>query len=329
MVAQTDPTISVLLPVRNDEEYISQSLGSLFEQTYSDFEVIVLDAGSTDTTPEILTACDDPRLRVEQVSEDASLYETLNYGLRIARGQFVARQEADGLSAPTRFERQARYLTETPAVVAVGTAVHLLSPGGARTETIQLEQWVTIRILMRQNELVHGTVMIRRAALDAIGGYDPLFTIRGGYDLWLRLLSEGELHNIPEPLYNVRIYREPVSSEAIRKIALSHYFALHQHGYGKRVSPEKLQTESGLEDFRNSLSSQERAAYHVDVAQTLLRYGGRSEARRELVDSLRAARTAKAIALLAVSFGGPLVERFVPAEFQKYRFRELDRKKWE
>jgi hypothetical protein len=182
---------------------------------------------------------------------------------------------------------------------------------------------------MHQNELVHGSVMIRRTALDAIGGYDPLFTIRGGYDLWLRLLSEGELHNIPEPLYNVRTYRETVSSEAIRSIALSHYFALHLHGYGEPVSPNQLETDAGLEAFRDELSPAERAAYHLDVAQTMLRYGGRRDARRELITSLQEARTLKGLALLAASFGGPLIERFVPAEFQKYRFRELDRKKWE
>lgn len=328
MAISTDPTISVLLPVRDDAEYLSQSLDSLFAQTYADFEVIALDAGSNDDSRVILDAIDDPRLRVEEVSAEASLYETLNFGLQLARGRFVARQEADGLSAPMRFERQARYLDDNPAVVAVGSAVHLLSPGGARRETVRLTQWVTIRTLMHQNEIVHGSVMIRRSALDAIGGYDPRFTLRGGYDLWLRLLSEGELHNIPDPLYNVRTYRDPVTADSIRHLALSHYFALHQHGYGERVSPERVESVEGLQQFKDELPAHEQAAYHLDVAQTLLRYGGRREARIELIESLRASVTFKAVALLAASFGGPLVDRFVPAEFQKYRFRELDRKKW-
>lgn len=329
MPHSSEPTVSVLLPVRNDAEYLGLSVESLLNQTYPDFELIILDAASTDNTQELLESYEDPRIRIEHVSGDASLYDTLNYGLRVSRGRFVARQEADGLSAPTRFEQQVRYLTQIPAVVAVGTAAHLITPGGARRETLQLKPRVTINALRRQNELIHGTVMVRRTALSAIGGYDTRFKIRGGYDLWVRLLSEGELHNLPDPLYNVRTYRGPVSSDVIRDIAISHYYALHQHGYGDSGTQEQLQIEGELNTFLDSLPAADRAAYHLDVAQTMLRYGERSDARRELITSLRYARSPKAVALLAVSFGGPFVERFVPAEFQKYRFRELDRKKWQ
>lgn len=329
MSTPPDPTVSVLVPVRDDEDYIKPAIDSILSQTYADFELVLIEAGSVDSTPEIIASYDDPRIRVETVSDKASLYEALNYGLRVCRGHYIARHDADGLSVPTRIEKQVRYLNENPAVVAIGTSAHLLTPGGARTETISLTPRVTIQTLRRQNELIHGSVMVRRDALDSIGGYDELFKIRGGYDLWLRLLSEGELHNFVAPLYNIRTYRTPVSSHVIRDLALYHYFALHQHGYGDIGSVEQLEQDRSLETFLDSLPKSTRASFHVDVAQTMLRYGKRSDARRELITALHHSASHKAVVLLLMSFGGPLVDKFVPADFQKYRFRELDRKKWQ
>jgi len=163
--------------------WVREAVTSVLAQTAGDLELIVIDDGSTDATPEVLADLRDPRLRLER-RPSAGLTRALVRALELARAPLVARLDADDLALPDRFARQRRFLDARPEVGLLGT--------GAR-EAI-------CRSLIRANPFVHSSVVMRRAALDLVGGYDPSFPVAQDYDLWMRLARVTRLANLPEPL---------------------------------------------------------------------------------------------------------------------------------
>jgi len=192
-------TISVLLPVRNAGPYLSDALDSLWRQTLPDFEVIAVDDGSTDGSGEALEriARRERRLRVLR-QESRGLPLTLNIGLAHAHGDLIARQDADDLAYPRRFELQHQLLRSHPEVSVVGCRVTLLPRGFRGAGMRRWVEWhnrllthdAMARDALVDSPLAHGSAMIRRSALSAVRGW------RDGewpedVDLWLRLIESG------------------------------------------------------------------------------------------------------------------------------------------
>ncbi len=203
----SSPAVSVVMPVYNCAAYLPAALTSLREQTFGDFEIIAVDDGSTDHGPLILAEWTDPRLRLIRQERNSGLAAALNAGLALARAPLVARQDADDLSEPERFARQTEFLAAHPRVCLLGTAQLKIDPAGQalcrRDAPVADAQ---IRELMRRgNAFAHGSVMIRRSALDRVGAYREFRGLVEDYDLWLRLLEVGEGANLPEPLYRYRL----------------------------------------------------------------------------------------------------------------------------
>ncbi|MSO55883.1 MAG: glycosyltransferase [Acidobacteria bacterium] len=206
------PRISVVLAVYNGERHLEDSLGSILNQSVADFEFIIVDDGSTDGTPEILSALSraDPRAMVVR-QENRGLAASLNRGIELARGAYVARQDADDISLTDRFERQAAYLDTHPSIAAVGSSADVIDRSGAvvgALTTARGAQAVRRGLLTLRKALVHGSMMMRRDALQAVGGYREAFRVCQDYDLWLRLSSRFEIDNLPDVLYQWRLDRE-------------------------------------------------------------------------------------------------------------------------
>jgi len=193
------------MPVYNGDRFIGEAMDSVLNQTLTDFELIVVDDGSKDRTPEILeTYADrDARVRVHTVSPNAGAIAARNTGTQLSRAEFIAVMDADDISLPTRLEKQAAYLEEHPFVGVVGTNVKLLdggqSPKPIRTYPSQpaLAAWSMAFF----NSVAHPTVMIRREVLQKTNGYDPV--CKGGsedYDLFSRASSFTGVSNVPEVL---------------------------------------------------------------------------------------------------------------------------------
>lgn len=211
MTAVVDPLVTVLMPVRNGAAHLPASLQSILGQTFVDFELLVLDDGSTDATPEILRTLADPRLRVVTNPQNLGLVPTLNRGLELARGALIARQDHDDISLPTRLQRQVEYLQAHPDCALVGTeaiqtdavgrkAFRLLRPSGA--ESIR---WY----LCFDNAFIHSSVMFRRDVVRNEFGSYPLSLHSEDYALWSRIARKHSAANLPEPLL---LYREHQSS---------------------------------------------------------------------------------------------------------------------
>jgi glycosyltransferase involved in cell wall biosynthesis len=207
----TNPQVTVLLPVRNGGAHLEAALASIFAQTFADFELLVLDDGSTDATPEILRAIRDPRLRVVTHPLNIGLVPTLNEGLALARGELVARQDHDDLSQPERLQRQVDFFRAHPDHVLVGTeAVQTDAQGRKAFRLLRPETSESIRwYLCFDNAFIHSSVMFRRDIVwQEFGGYAPSLHSED-YALWSRLARSRPTANLAEPLV---FYREHGSS---------------------------------------------------------------------------------------------------------------------
>ena len=207
------PAISVVMPVRNAEGTLRESIASVLDQTLGDFELLAVEDGSTDGSRAILDAAAerDPRVRVIAQPHEG-LTRSLIRGLSLACGEYVARQDADDVSEPQRFERQVRWL-EAHKLAAAGTATVIIDAAGAPIGRFPLRfgpAAVRKGLMAISTAPVHGSLMFRRACLEAVGGYRAAFVTTQDYDLCLRLAERFDLDNVPEPLYRWRLNGDSV-----------------------------------------------------------------------------------------------------------------------
>ncbi len=195
------PAVSVLMGVRDGAAWISRAIASVLAQTLADLELVVVDDGSTDATPPLLSAVRDPRLVVERQAR-AGLAVALNRALGRARAPLIARLDADDVALPTRLERQRAFLQAHPEVGVLGTAARVVDESDRDVEITRPpeDDRAIRRALIRRNPFVHSSVMLRRALVSSVGGYDVSFAVAQDYDLWLRLSAITRMANLAEPL---------------------------------------------------------------------------------------------------------------------------------
>ena len=191
-LAMSSPRLSVLLPTRNAGCYLQQAVDSILSQTYSDFELLVIDDGTTDDSLKQLDAR-DPRLRVVS-SDGEGIVAALNTGARHASGEMFARMDADDIALPQRFERQLGYLDAYPEVGIVGAQVDIFHDGQPVGEGYKRYQsWINglvnpeqiARAIFIESPIPHPTAIIRRSVFERLGGYRDSEWAED-YDLWLR-----------------------------------------------------------------------------------------------------------------------------------------------
>lgn len=204
------PTVTVLIPVYNSERYVREAIDSVLGQTFPDFELIVVDDGSTDRTAEILASARDPRLRILRNPRNSGQTPSLNLGLDAAQGRYIARLDADDVAAPRRLEKQVAFMERHPGVGLLGTAVRLIGPAGNSGGMWVLPQ-EDLQIRWRSllaNPFMHPSVLIRSEILVQNGlQYDERFRISQDYDLWTRLLRHTRGANLGEPLVSYRVHK--------------------------------------------------------------------------------------------------------------------------
>lgn len=202
--------LSILLPVFNAQPYLAAALDSMLNQTFRDYELILLDDGSTDGSGEMLReyARRDRRIRLIQRG-NKGLVATLNEGLALAQGEFIGRMDADDVAFSERFARQIAYLQEHSECVAVGSQVLFIDarsrPIGPRANLLVDHAAIDQALLAGQWPLVHPTLLMRRTAVQKIGGYRDYLTWED-HDLFLRLAEVGKLANLPEVLLKYRLH---------------------------------------------------------------------------------------------------------------------------
>ncbi len=200
-MTSSEPRVSVVMAARNESGVIERAIESILKQTLKDWELIVVDDGSSDGTATLVERYGEPRIRLFREPR-RGLPGALNVGITEARSRFVARQDADDVSLPDRLARQARFLDEHGDVAVVGARWVEIGPHGralaARTPFVH---GCLNEALVRFNPIVHTAAMFRRSAAVAVGMYDESFPYAADYDLWLRIEVAGfTLWNLPETL---------------------------------------------------------------------------------------------------------------------------------
>lgn len=214
------PLVSVLLPAYNAAPYLREAIDGIRAQTLADWELIVIDDGSTDGTPAILAGCDDPRLIVIRQA-NAGVSAALNAGLARARGRYLARQDADDISHPERLARLAAFLDAHPEIDLVGSTFTAIAPDGSELYTARLmtQPLAIRRFLLAGNCLFHPGVMIRAVRLRAMNGYRLDARHVEDYDLWIRLGPVPRLAALPLPLVRYRVHPDNVSARHAETMA--------------------------------------------------------------------------------------------------------------
>lgn len=223
---QSIPKVSVLMSVYNCEQYLRESIDSILNQTFSDFEFIIVNDGSKDGTADILKeyARKDRRIRLICNSTNLGLSFSLNKALKIAKGAYIARQDADDVSLPQRLGRQVDFLDLHPGIGVLGTWIAEIGDGGPKgmwkTPTSPA---VTKWSLLFGPSLAHPSVMFRQRLANSGEIYNSKLPCAQDYELWLRLSSATNLVNVPQVLYVRRLHREMTSfkrSELQQQITL-------------------------------------------------------------------------------------------------------------
>ncbi len=202
----SDLRITVLMAVYNGLPHVQEAVDSILGQTYREFELIVLDDGSTDGTADYLADVNDPRLRVVSL-DHVGLTQALIVGLSEARGELIARQDADDVSLPERLQIEIDYLDANPDIAVVGTWYTAIDQTGRSLFERKLPTGNAIGEAMQraQGPLAHGSVLMRKEAMEAVGLYRPEFHYAQDLDLWLRIADNHTIENIPQYLYEWRL----------------------------------------------------------------------------------------------------------------------------
>jgi len=202
------PKVSVVMSVYNGERYLREAVNSILDQTFTDFEFIIVNDGSIDNTCAILESYNDSRIVLIHNQENIGLTRSLNKGLTLAQGEYVARMDADDVAIPHRFEKQVAFLEKHPEIGILGSSCWTIDTNGQGQGVYQMPtndlqiRWTSLLA----NPFVHPTVMIRRDLLIQNGlKYDEAFQTTQDYELWMRVLKYTRGANLSEPLIRYRV----------------------------------------------------------------------------------------------------------------------------
>ena len=208
--------LSVILPVYNAQDYLRETIDSVLCQTFSDFELIIINDASSDNSENIILSYEDERIVYLKNERNIQVVKTLNKGISKAKGHYIARVDADDICSKERFDIQIRYLDLNPDIAVVGANVIFINKCGKHigkgiiqgqsNEQIQRELW-------RRCCLYHPTVMINKTLLGSALVYDEAYPHAEDYELWLRLSLNYKLANISAPLLEYRVHDESITQK--------------------------------------------------------------------------------------------------------------------
>ena len=209
------PAISVVLPVHNAEAYVREAVESILAQTFTDFECIIINDGSTDNSGVVLRelARRDARIVLVERPNDG-LVSALNEGIKIARAELIARMDADDVAMPERFALQHARMIQEPELAVLGSFFRIMDRDDAIRlyDNRPLTPAAAMRFVKHGCPVAHPTVMMRRDAVLKADGYRKAFSHAEDYDLWLRMSDLGyAIANLPQPLLNYREHGANVS----------------------------------------------------------------------------------------------------------------------
>jgi glycosyltransferase involved in cell wall biosynthesis len=211
------PEVTVIMAVYNGMPYLPEAMESILEQSFGDFEFLIVNDCSTDDTREVILSYADPRIRLIDNETNIRQTRSLNRGLQLAQGQLVARMDADDLSHAERIEKQVAFLRNEPGVAALGSNLRFIDEKGKPIGFWSFpERDLALRWMqLFYNPISNGAVMFRKAVIwDELGGFDSEVVISQDWELWGRLLQSHRIASLPEVLLDVRQHAEQETARA-------------------------------------------------------------------------------------------------------------------
>lgn len=208
-------TLDVMMTVYNAERYLHDALGSIQNQTFRDFRLICIDDGSTDQSPDILSqfAAADARIQIIRQTNQG-VVKAANRGMSMCTAPLIARMDSDDIAMPTRLEKQVQFMAKHPDVSVVGTSILEIDAQSQPLATVVYpteHEAIDAANMQVKTSLAHPTVMFRRDAFNALGGYREAFRYVEDLDMWLRLAEHGRLANLPDVLLCYRQHTDSIS----------------------------------------------------------------------------------------------------------------------
>ena len=216
------PAVSVILPAYNCEKFIGKAIQSVLQQTFTDFELIIINDGSTDNTGSVIQTFDDQRILYLKNPGNQGLISTLNNAITYAKGRYIARMDGDDICLAERLARQKVFLDENENITVVASTIEFINEQEEKTGVWELDrQTITPeqikKAILKQNCIAHPTVMMRAEIIKQLKYMEYQKNIED-YDLWLRLLNRGyKIAKLDEPLLLYRIHDSSVTSVHLKK----------------------------------------------------------------------------------------------------------------
>lgn len=207
---EQNPRVTVLLSVFNDQDYIGEAIESVLGQTFKDFELLIVDDCSTDSTVEIIKGYSDPRIRLVVNDRNIDISRSLNKGLGLARGKYIARHDSDDISMPQRLERQVDFLDKNKDIAAVGARTEFIDEGGGHTGYWNQEVFPEdiFYALSYRCPLTSSSMTYDKGRIMSLGGYDESSSHAEDYELFYRVSRTYKIYVIPEYLVKYRVREE-------------------------------------------------------------------------------------------------------------------------
>lgn len=204
--------VTVLLPVYNGEKYLSEAIESILNQTFTNFEFLIINDGSADRTEEIILGYTDPRINYVKNEQNIKLIATLNKGLALAKGKYIVRFDADDIAMPNRIEKQVAFMESNPDIGICGSGVYSMIDDRVVIYP-ETDEQIRLRMLMA-NPFSHPTMIIRREVIEQSGlKFEPQYLHIEDYAFWYHMSQHCKTHNLPEPLIKYRVHENQVSSQ--------------------------------------------------------------------------------------------------------------------
>jgi len=310
------PKISVIMPVYNAEKYLRVAIESILDQTFADFEFIIVYDPSFDNSLNIINSYSDARIRVIENKKRIGLVKSLNKAIKEAHGEYIARQDADDISLPNRLELQLEFLEKHPEVALLGTGIYVINEKGELIEK-RIMHPNPKTSLLKGNRFIHGSVMFRKSVIDELGAYNELFKNSEDYELWLRISQKYDVNNLILPLYKLRTHGSSISSSKIEEqqmyAVLARKLAMNEIAENTLLN---LQDNSSF--FYQILSRNDKMMFHKAVAYNHAQNNDLPPFRRECFKAFKLSPfdLENDFQLIALFFG----MRGVRATHQLYRY---------
>lgn len=233
------PLISILMPAYNSERFISEAIDSMLNQTFKDFEFLIIDDASTDKTRNIIRNYQkrDKRIRVITNKKNLKIAATLNIGINKAKSEIIARMDPDDISHPDRLFIQYQFLKSHPKVAIVGANIQIIGNGNKLlckreypTASVKLK-----RIMFRYSPFAHPAIMFRKKVFEEFGGYDETMAVCEDIDLWFKIGGKYEFANIPKTLLTYRLVPSSGTHSNLKTVEIIgfkiKFKAFYEYGY--------------------------------------------------------------------------------------------------